>query len=113
MTDSLDRWSAYRGDPDAYAIRLVRGVEREREELDRILSEVSVGWPVHRMTIIDRTIMRLALFEMLHVEDVPWEVAINEAVEIATGFSGDESPSFVGGVLRGAHSQFGEKVARG
>ncbi|MBA2693485.1 MAG: transcription antitermination factor NusB [Rubrobacter sp.] len=113
MNDALDRWSAYRGDPDAYAIRLVRGVERERGELDRILSEVSVGWPVHRMNVVDRTIMRLALFEMLRVEDVPWEVAINEAVEIATGFSGDESPSFVAGVLRGAQSRFGEKVGHG
>ncbi len=113
MDEALERWSAYRGRPDAYAIRLIRGVEREMEEIDGILSEVSVGWPVRRMTIVDRTIMRLALFEMLHVADVPSEVAINEALEIATGFSGDESPSFVGGVLRGAQSRFGEKVGHG
>ncbi|MDQ3508713.1 MAG: transcription antitermination factor NusB [Actinomycetota bacterium] len=113
MGDAIERWSEYRGEPDAYAIRLTSGVEREKEELDRMLTGVSVGWPVHRMTVIDRAIMRLALFEMLHVEDVPAEVAINEAVEIATGFSGDESPSFVGGVLRGAKSQFGEKVEHG
>jgi transcription antitermination protein NusB len=113
MSDAIERWSEYRGEPDAYAIRLAKGVEKEIEDLDRILSEVSVGWPVKRMNAVDRTILRLALFEMLHVEDVPSEVAINEAVEIATGFSGDEAPSFVGGVLRGAQSRFGEKVGHG
>lgn len=113
MDDALSRWRSYRGEADAYAIRLTRGVEREREELDNILSEVSVGWPVYRMNAVDRTIMRLALFEMLHVEDVPSDVAINEAIELAKGFSSDEAPSFVGGVLRGAETRFGEKVEHG
>jgi transcription antitermination protein NusB len=54
------------------------------------------------MSAIDRTILRLALYEMLHVEDVPAEVAVGEAIELARGFSGDEAPQFVGGVLRGA-----------
>jgi N utilization substance protein B len=98
----LDRWRSYRGELDPYAERLVRGVESERDALDGRLGEVSVGWPVHRMSAIDRTILRLALYEMLHVEDVPAEVAVNEAVELARGFSSDEAPQFVGGVLRGA-----------
>jgi transcription antitermination protein NusB len=98
----LDRWRSYRGALDPYAERLVRGVESERDALDGRLGEVSVGWPVHRMSAIDRTILRLALYEMLQVEDVPAEVAVNEAVELARGFSGDEAPQFVGGVLRGA-----------
>ena len=98
----LDRWRSYRGELDPYAERLVRGVESERDTLDERLGEVSVGWPVHRMSAIDRTILRLALYEMLHVEDVPAEVAVGEAIELARGFSGDEAPQFVGGVLRGA-----------
>jgi N utilization substance protein B len=77
-------------------------VERERESLDGRLGEVAVGWPVYRMSAVDRTILRLALYEMLHVEDVPAEVAVGEAMELAKGFSGDEAPQFVGGVLRGA-----------
>ncbi len=101
-SDVLDRWRSYRGELDAYAERLVRGVESERDALDERLGDVSVGWPVHRMSAIDRTILRLALYEMLHVEDVPAEVAVGEAIELARGFSGDEAPQFVGGVLRGA-----------
>jgi N utilization substance protein B len=98
----LDRWQYYRGELEEYALILSQGVEREREILDQWLGEVAVGWPVHRMSAVDRTILRLALYEMLYVEDVPVEVAIGEAVELAKGFSGDESPQFVGGVLRGA-----------
>ena len=99
---TFERWRSYRGELEEYAVRLACGVERERDELDALLSEVSVGWPVHRMSAIDRTILRLALYEMLHIEDVPAEVAVGEAFELARGFSGDEAPQFVGGVLRGA-----------
>jgi transcription antitermination protein NusB len=98
----LDRWRSYRGELEGYAEELSRGVEREMEALDERLGEVAVGWPVHRMSAVDRTILRLALYEMLYVEDVPVEVAVKEAVELAKGFSGDEAPQFVGGVLRGA-----------
>jgi N utilization substance protein B len=99
---TIARWQEYRGELDEYAIRLARGVEEEQEHLDAVLSEVSEGWPVHRMSAIDRTILRLALYEMLYVDDVPPEVAVNEAIELATGFSSEEAPAFVGGVLRGA-----------
>jgi N utilization substance protein B len=102
VDEILDRWRSYRGELDEFARMLVRGVERERESLDERLGEVSVGWPVHRMSVVDRTILRLALYEMLYVEDVPAEVAVGEAVELAKGFSSDEAPQFVGGVLRGA-----------
>ena len=102
---AVSRWRDYRGDPEAYAVELVRGLEERREELDALLSEVSVGWPVHRMSAVDRSILRLALYEMLHVEDVPPDVAVNEAVELAKGFSSEEAPAFVGGVLRGAEGR--------
>lgn len=98
----VKRWRSYRGDFEEYALRLVQGVERELDDLDRRLSEVSEGWPVYRMSAIDRTILRIGLYEMLFVEDVPPEVAIKEATELAKGFSSEESPVFVGGVLRGA-----------
>jgi transcription antitermination protein NusB len=101
MGRTLERWRSYRDELDPYAQELARGVEREREALDGWLGEVAVGWPVHRMSVVDRAILRLALYEMLHVEDVPPEVAIGEAQELAKGFSGEEAPQFVGGVLRG------------
>ena len=102
VNEILERWRSHRGELDEFAYALVRGVEREREALDVRLGEVAVGWPVYRMSAVDRTILRLALYEMLHVEDVPAEVAVGEAMELAKGFSSDEAPQFVGGVLRGA-----------
>ena len=102
MSEILERWRSYRGELDERALMLARGVEREREDLDERLGEVAVGWPVHRMSAVDRTILRLGLYEMLYIEDVPAEVAIGEAVELAKGFSSEEAPQFVGGVLRGA-----------
>jgi N utilization substance protein B len=110
---TMERWREYRGDLEAYAVRLARGVEKEQEHLDAVLSDVSVGWPVHRMSTVDRSILRLALYEMLFVDDVPSEVAVNEAVELARGFSGDEAPAFVGGVLRGAELRAHGKVEHG
>ncbi|MEW6637133.1 MAG: transcription antitermination factor NusB [Actinomycetota bacterium] len=99
------RWRSYRGELQSYSVEIARGVQERREELDALLSEVAVGWPVSRMSFVDRTILRIGLYEMLNVEDVPPEVAINEAVELARGFSGEEAPGFVGGVLRGAESR--------
>ena len=105
LGETVARWREYRGELDDYAAKLVWGVEKERSSLDGILSEVSEGWPVHRMSAVDRSILRLALFEMIHSDDVPPEVAVGEAVELATGFSGDEAPGFVAGVLRGAENR--------
>ena len=113
LGSTMKRWREYRGDLEAYAVRLARGVEEEQEHLDAVLSEVSVGWPVHRMSTVDRSILRLALYEMLYVDDVPPDVAVNEAIELAKGFSGDEAPAFVGGVLRGAELRAQGKVGHG
>ena len=113
LGSTMRRWREYRGDLEEYAVRLARGVEEEQAQLDAVLSEVSVGWAVHRMSAVDRSILRLALYEMLYVDDVPPEVAVNEAVELARGFSGDEAPAFVGGVLRGAEQRAQGKVGHG
>ena len=96
---TFERWRSYRGGLEEYAERLARGVEAAKAELDALLAEVSVGWPVHRMSAVDRTILRMALYEMRWVDDVPPDVAVNEAVELAKGFSGEEAPAFVGGCV--------------
>jgi N utilization substance protein B len=113
IEETLARWRSYRGDLEEHAVRLARGVDRERGNLDALLSEVAEGWPVHRMNAVDRTILRLTLYEMLFVEDVPPEVAISEAMELAKGFSSEEAPAFVGGVLRGAEARSYGKVGHG
>ena len=113
IEETLARWRSYRGELEEHAVWLARGVEREREDLDALLSEVAEGWPVHRMNAVDRTILRLTLYEMLFIEDVPPGVAINEAMELAKGFSSEEAPAFVGGVLRGAEGRSYGKVGHG
>ncbi len=102
VEDVLNRWRSYRGEVDRYMDMLVRGVEGNKEELDGRIGDAAVGWTVERMSAIDRSVLRLALYEMLYVEDVPPEVAVNEGMELAKGFSSEEAPQFVGGVLRGA-----------
>lgn len=69
------------------------------EELDAQIDAAAEGWKTRRMSKVDLTVIRLALYEMKYDEEIPTKVAINEAVEIAKKFGGDESPSFVNGVL--------------
>lgn len=83
----------------AYLTARFQAVVQKLEEIDQILSEVSSGWKLNRMGKVDLTILRLAVFEMRFDEEVPVKVAINEAVELAKRFGGDDSPSFINGVL--------------
>ncbi|WP_343208449.1 transcription antitermination factor NusB [Anaerolentibacter hominis] len=68
-------------------------------EIDPMIDGVSVGWRLERMSKIDLTIVRLATYEMIYDDSVPVKVAINEAVELAKKFGGDQSPAFVNGIL--------------
>lgn len=76
-----------------------KGVISHVEEIDRLLNDASKGWKTTRMSKVDLTILRLAVYEMKWDDDVPEGVAINEAVELAKRFGGDSSSSFVNGVL--------------
>lgn len=82
-----------------YAARLAAGAEERAGEIDRLITAASEHWRPSRMATIDRLILRLAVFEMLHVPDVPAAVAIDEAVELARRFGGEQSTAFVNGVL--------------
>lgn len=82
-----------------YTVSLVEGVAANVEQIDALLSEHSHGWTLDRMPAVDRNLLRIAVFEILHVDDVPDPVAISEAVELATELSTDESPRFVNGLL--------------
>lgn len=83
-----------------YAQRLVRGVESHIATIDKELAATAENWSVHRMPIVDRSILRLAVYEMMFVDEVPVSVCINEAIELAKDFGGeDDSPRFINGVL--------------
>ena len=83
-----------------YAYNLVKGVEEHKDELDAKLDSISNNWSVSRMPLMDLAILRIALYEMLYMDMVPISVSINEAVEMAKEFGGeDDSPKFVNGML--------------
>lgn len=81
---------------------LVRGVVERRPELDELLASVSKGWRVERMARVDRNILRIALYELRHRDDIPAAVSLNEAIELAKRFGTAEAPPFVNGVLDAA-----------
>ncbi len=82
-----------------HALRLVRGVAEHRDRIDGLLTSYAEGWPLARMPAVDRNVLRLGVFEVLYVDDVPDAVAVTEAVELVRDLSTDESPAFVNGVL--------------
>ena len=83
----------------AFAEDLVRGVTERREELDELIGEHAEGWTVARMASVDRTLLRVACFEILYRDDVPAAVAVDEAVAAAKELSTEDSGRFVNGVL--------------
>jgi len=82
-----------------FAEPLIRGTLEHLTELDEQIKKYAKNWDLHRMAVVDRNILRLAIFEMLHREDIPPIVSINEAVDIAKRFSTEESGKFVNGIL--------------
>lgn len=84
-----------------FARDLVLGVERHREELDAMISDQAIDWSIDRIAPLERSLLRTALYEILHRPDVPDEVAIDEAVETAKVYCGSEAPGFVNGILGG------------
>lgn len=83
----------------AYARHLVAGVQEHHADIDELISTYADRWTIERMPVVDRNVVRIALFELLWADDVPVPVAINEAVELAKAFSTDDSGRFVNGLL--------------
>ena len=82
-----------------FAIRLCTGAYGAVEEADRCLREVARNWDLKRMAVIDRNVLRMAIYELLHCPDIPPKVTINEAIEIGKKFSTANSGAFINGIL--------------
>jgi N utilization substance protein B len=82
-----------------FADPLIRGTLEHRDEADTLIKKYAQNWELHRIAAVDRNILRLAIYEMLHREDIPPVVSINEAVDIAKKFSTQDSGKFVNGIL--------------
>ena len=90
--------------PEEAAIRefadpLIRGTLEHRDEADTVIKKHAKNWELHRIAAVERNVLRLAIYEMLHREDIPPVVSINEAVDIAKKFSTQDSGKFVNGIL--------------
>ncbi len=82
-----------------FADPLIRGALEHREEADNLIKKYARNWELHRIAAVDRNILRLGIYEMLHRDDIPPVVSINEAVDIAKKFSTQDSGKFVNGIL--------------
>jgi N utilization substance protein B len=78
---------------------LVEGITSHRENIDRLIQSVSANWRISRMAIVDRNVLRIAVFELLHEEDLAPAIVINEAIEIVKKYSSEEGATFVNGIL--------------
>jgi N utilization substance protein B len=96
-------------DNAAFTRDLVNGVIQNREQIDQHIKKFAPAWPLEQIPIVDRNILRLAIFEILLDNNVPVKVAINEAVELAKKFGSDNSSRFVNGVLGSVSALAGRK----
>lgn len=95
------------GDAKPFTRELAEQVEANRPELDELISRHSQNWSLSRIAPLERSILRTALYEALHREDIPVEVAIDEAVELAKEYCGADAPGFVNGILGAALEERG------
>ena len=86
-------------DDEGFVEELVHGVVKHREDLDKIIMRFAPDWPIEAITVVDRNVLRLGVYELKVADRIPAKVAINEAIELAKGFGGQASGRFVNGVL--------------
>jgi N utilization substance protein B len=82
-----------------FATDLLEGTFRNRKEIDELIERHSLHWKMARMAVVDRNILRLAVYELLYLHDVPTSVVLNEAIEIAKKFGTEDSGAFINGIL--------------
>ncbi len=104
---NIERYSEVMQDKD-FVVELVHGVFSLNTTLDEFIQPLAPEWPLNQIARIDRTILRMGVWEMQHNDSVPVKVVINEAVELAKGFGADNSSKFVNGVLGTAAKQLGK-----
>jgi len=95
----------------AFIWQLVTGVVKNLENIDKIIGKAAPEWPINQITVVDRNVLRIGLFELLYgnKEEVPPKVAINEAIEVAKNFGGESSGKFINGVLGTVYKEIENK----
>jgi N utilization substance protein B len=99
LEDTLERTA------HAFTRELAEGAEEHQDELDALISRYAEHWTIERIAPLERNIMRVAVYELLHRDDVPDEVALDEAIEAAKELCSTETPAFVNGILGSVHRE--------
>ena len=92
-----------------YVAKAYFGVQENKEQIDAIIGECSIGWKTDRLTRLSRSVLRLAVYEMMFIDDVPSSVAINEAIELTKRFDDPKAKAFVNGVLNAVKDKLEEE----
>lgn len=98
VEDFIDSYGETSYDKD-YFLEIINGVLNSLKEIDELIDAKSKDWPIERISKMDLPILRVAVYEIKHREDIPIGVSINEAVELAKKYGSDKSPSFINGIL--------------
>jgi len=109
IKDSVEEFAPGLSDTD-FISKLVHGVEKKVEDIDKIITTTAPEWPINQLPLVDRNVLRLGLYELLFGDskEVPPRVAINEAIELAKTYGGQNSGKFVNGVLGTVYRELGE-----
>ena len=94
---------------DGFSKTIIEGVLEKKDEIDKTIEKYAPEWPLDQITIVDRNILRIGIFELKHNPEIPPKVAINEAIELAKTFGGESSGRFVNGVLGAIYKEVGDK----
>ena len=96
-------------DDKGFIENLVKGVADNKKEIDQLITEFAPEWPLDQITMVDRNVLRIGIYELRYDKDIPEKVAINEAIELAKTFGGESSGKFVNGVLGSIYKKILEK----
>lgn len=101
LEETLDTFCAWAGHSDAkeFSLDLVSGTREHLFEIDSLIKKHSRNWSLKRINIVDKNILRMAIYELLYRGDIPYNATINEAVEIAKKFGSEDSSAFINGIL--------------
>jgi len=106
---NIEEFAPGLGEDKVFIEKLVRGVTKNMGEIDQLIEKYAPEWPIDKITVIDRNVLRLGIYELIIGKEVPPKVAINEAIEIAKTYGGDSSGRFVNGVLGAVYRDLGEE----
>ena len=96
-------------DDNGFVEKLIKGVTKNNKEIDKYIIKYATEWPLDQITIVDRNILRIGVYELVMLDEIPPKVAINEAIEIAKAFGGESSGKFVNGVLGAIYNDIEKK----